>query len=210
MHVYIEGVIMKLIERLTNLDFNRTGGQVPASVNNVGLYLMDTPSDFENNEIKSLLSKPSDLYPGFDNWYRKSSKEALKTNFFFDDELKGKNISGFERCINNQRHPKMDRYFLVLSINDIPAGISILKNSDYEKKISTFNIENKYKNLGLANYLMSRSLDILGRKGVSITVNESIMDELYPFLEKRGFMLDKKVLEEYMKNKNEYHLVKVK
>ncbi|ATL94438.1 hypothetical protein CK911_17755 [Aeromonas sp. CU5] len=104
----------------------------------------------------------------------------------------------------------MERYFLVLSIDDIPAGISILKNTCNEKKISTFTLEEKYKNAGLASYLMSHSLKLLGKNDVSITVNEDVLDELYPFLTKKGFVVDKKVFGEYWKNKNEYHFLKLK
>lgn len=198
---------MKQIERLTKLDFNREGVQVPSSVKNVGLDLMDTPSDFNNGEIKRLLRKPSELYQNFDNWYCKSSRDALKSNFFFDEELR-RGITNFSKEKNNI--PGLERYFLVLSIDDVPAGISILKNTYDEKKISTFTLEEKYKNAGLASYLMSRSLDFLGKSDVSITVNEDVLDELYPFLTKKGFVVDKKVLGEYWKNKNEYHFLKLK
>lgn len=198
---------MKQIERLTKSDFNREGVQVPSSVKNVGLDLMDTPSDFNSREIKHLLRKPSELYKNFDNWYCKSSRDALKSNFFFDEGLRG---GGTKYLKERNNIPGMERYFLVLSIDDIPAGISILKNTCNEKKISTFTLEEKYKNAGLASYLMSHSLKLLGKNDVSITVNEDVLDELYPFLTKKGFVVDKKVFGEYWKNKNEYHFLKLK
>ncbi|WP_273023477.1 GNAT family N-acetyltransferase [Rheinheimera sp.] len=83
------------------------------------------------------------------------------------------------------------------------AGVSILKNVDGEKKISTFYIAPQFRGQMLGQSLMTQSLQFLDSAETFITVSEERNRELVPLLNSNGFKLQKVVPNLYRDGKSE-------
>lgn len=83
------------------------------------------------------------------------------------------------------------------------AGVSILKNSSDEKKISTFYVAPSFRGQMLGQMLMTKSLQFLDSAETFITVSEERNRELVPLLNSNGFRLQKAVPNLYRDGKSE-------
>ena len=83
------------------------------------------------------------------------------------------------------------------------AGVSILKNSDGEKKISTFYVAPHFRGQMLGQVLMAKSLQFLDSEETFITVSEERNRELVPLLNSSGFKLKRIVPNLYRTGKKE-------
>jgi GNAT superfamily N-acetyltransferase len=83
------------------------------------------------------------------------------------------------------------------------AGVSILKNSGEEKKISTFYVAPLFRGQMLGQALMAKSLQFLDSEETFITVSEERNRELVPLLNSNGFKLQKIVPNLYRDDKAE-------
>ncbi|WNJ79718.1 GNAT family N-acetyltransferase [Cedecea neteri] len=207
---------MKILRNINKNSFEKYNLDTPSSTGNIKILLLDSKSDFTNSSVKNLFKVPSENYPEFEKWYHdkltKDSLDTIRKSNFHD-----KKNDIFSEYYQNQDHDLTnDVYFdlqngrlvLVAAVNDQLAGVSVLKKSEDERKISTFFVENKYSKMGLARYLLNASLLILGNKNIDITVSENSIEKLYPFLVKNGFKEFDIVDGEYFKNKKEFHLKK--
>lgn len=71
------------------------------------------------------------------------------------------------------------------------AGFSLLKNSDYEKKICTFYILPEFRESNLGKKLLPIAIDLVGSKEVGITVSEVVSSTLTPLLSSYDFEIEK-------------------
>lgn len=182
---------------------------MPPSVENVQLIMLDSYLDFQDNEVRKLFSNANQNYPCFEKWYdSKLVKDAIvnKENYIrhFNNK-KNDSIYGYSR--HNESLPD-GRLVLVAAVNEKLAGLSVLKINPLEHKISTFFIDKNFNNIGLGTLLLNCSLLLLNDKEVNITVSEGALDQMTPFLIKNGFREYKSVPDEYIKNKKETHFIK--
>lgn len=82
-------------------------------------------------------------------------------------------------------------------------GVSILKKSGDEKKISTFYVAPSFRGQMLGQALMAKSLQFLDSAETFITVSEERNRELVPLLNSSGFKLQKTVPNLYRNGKDE-------
>lgn len=148
--------------------------------------IMSKPSfDFEVVEssrvnyprIAKALSEVSPLYPGFRNWLY----------FIFRP-----GVSRGERKI------------LIAYCGGNLSAISLLKDTQEEKKICTFYVLPEYRFRGLSSILMDRSLAELSDKEVAITVSEERNCDLERILLSNGFSLSEKRISVYRDDKAEF------
>lgn len=206
---------MKTLKKINKKDLQNSHLDTPNSINNIKILLLDNRNDFFNPEVKHLFRIPRENYPQFDEWYNeKLIKEAISTlnnkqfnssdEYFLPESSNG--VTTNNLCLSS---PKSSRLVLVASVDDYLAGVSVLKKDQLENKISTFFIERKFENMGLATLLLNTSIEILGTKPIDITVSENNIDKLYPFLSKNGFKKHNEIEGQYNKNKKEFHFKKV-
>lgn len=84
------------------------------------------------------------------------------------------------------------------------AGVSILKNTYDEKKISTFYVAPSFRGQLLGQALMTQSLQFLDSGETFITVSEERNSELFPLLNSNGFKLQRAVPNLYRTDKEEF------
>ncbi|WP_178813315.1 hypothetical protein [Parabacteroides johnsonii] len=120
-------------------------------------------------QIRILLEDLNDEYPDFFVWL----------NMVFDGVYRG------------------ERTILLYQVNNQYLAISILKHTEFEKKICTFRVLNAYKRLSIGKQLMKESLELLDEKFPLITVSSKRIEEFRPFLYKFKF-------EEYKTYKSYY------
>lgn len=70
------------------------------------------------------------------------------------------------------------------------AGFSLLKNTACERKICTFYIFPEFRESGLGRKLLPVAIDMVGGKGIGITVSEAVNCSLNPLLSKFGFEIE--------------------
>ncbi|NBA84044.1 GNAT family N-acetyltransferase [Pseudomonas putida] len=133
-------------------------------------------SNLPVKEIAVSLADVGLLYPGFKNWLYFTFRAGM---------------------INNQRK------IIVAHQNGEVAGLSLLKNTVEEKKICTFYVLPEFRGYGLGGDLMSKSLQILDRNGIEITVSEERHEELSPLLSSSGFTLVSVKSDYYRNGKDE-------
>lgn len=204
---------MKTINHITKKNLSNNGLDTPNSIHDVKIMLLNNEMDFYNPAVKELFRVPKNNYPNFENWYtEKLIKDALRTaNDFNFSVIKENNFSELNNnisCESLNCQLTKGRLVLVASVNDILAGLSVLKKDATEKKISTFFIEEKYGKMGLAKLLLNTSVMLLGNDPIDITVSENNIEKLHPFLIKNGFKEYKTVYNEYKKNKKEIYFKK--
>lgn len=133
------------------------------------------------NSLRPNLKEPAERYPMFDQWYKKVSSSILFG----------------------------DRSFIVISVERQIAAYTILKHSDVESKICTIYVNEPYRNHGLGTRLMQASLNLLieNNRQASISLNEDLISELMPLLDKFGFSYAYKCPDFYKKGITEYFCI---
>jgi GNAT superfamily N-acetyltransferase len=109
---------------------------------------------------------------------------------------------GFDAWLNFKVR-RFERNIVLACHNDSIVGVSILKDSESEKKISTFYVAPDFRGQGIGQALMSKSLQLLDSYDTFITVSEERNIELFPLLQRNGFVLDKAVPDLYRLGKDE-------
>jgi|SRR5690606_34984634 len=84
------------------------------------------------------------------------------------------------------------------------AGFSLLKNSQFEKKICTFYILPEFRESGLAKQLMPVSIEMLGQKNIGITVSESVDGILNRLLSANDFVVENTEIGLYLPTQKEF------
>ncbi|UNL85235.1 GNAT family N-acetyltransferase [Priestia koreensis] len=147
---------------------------------------LDLISQYKNDSLlfnfyteyvyKSLASLNKD-YKSFDKWYFEKVVPGIKLG---------------------------NREIIVATNDQFLTGVSILKNSIYEKKICTLYVNPKFRKIGVGKELFESSLEILNSDFPVITVNEERVPEFSSLLNYYGFELSQ-VASNYYKNlSNEY------
>lgn len=98
---------------------------------------------------------------------------------------------------------RFERSVLLAHDGNQLAGVSILKNSGDEKKISTFYVAPHFRGKMFGQALMTKSLQVLDSAETFITVSEERNRELVPLLNSNGFKLQKIVPNLYRSGKDE-------
>lgn len=83
-------------------------------------------------------------------------------------------------------------------------GVSIIKDTEDEKKICTLRVLQNYRRRGIGTLLLHKSMDLLSDNQPLLTVSEKYLSEFKPFLKKNGFTLKSKVKSLYIKGMYEY------
>jgi len=109
-------------------------------------------------DLNPLLAIPNSLYPNFKIW---TNKVLL-------------GLSAGSRSL------------LVAHHNNKIAGFSILKHTKQENKICTFYINKNFRYCGVGHQLMNESLMVLNYDAI-ISVNEKLVHEMWPLLNKFNF-----------------------
>lgn len=148
------------------------------------LFVIDreTPANLLNKFLLQLRLILSDLeyeYPFFTKWLEKVFNEMVSSNKRKIIVCSGENLF------------------------DI-WGLSIIKNSDEEKKICTLRVIPNYQRRGIGTILLQKSIEMLGDSKPLLTVSERYIDVFKPFLRKNGFILKNKVKSLYQKGSFEY------
>ncbi|WP_421549860.1 GNAT family N-acetyltransferase [Kluyvera intermedia] len=200
---------MYKINELDKSGLSKLHLDMPPSVGNVQLIMLDSYLDFQDNEVRQLFSTANENYPYFENWYdSKLVKDTVANKEKYIRHFKDReNDSLYDFYRHNEQLPD-GRLVLVAAVNEKLAGLSVLKINPLEHKISTFFIDKKFNNIGLGTLLLNFSLLLLNDKEVNITVSEGALDQMTPFLIKNGFREYKSVPDEYVNNKKETHFIK--
>ena len=122
----------------------------------------DIHNSINLSTLNTILKNVAPLYPNFNSWL----------NFTFR-----RNISQGERSV------------LLANDGSNILGISLLKHTDCENKISTFFIPEQYRAMNVGNDLMSKSLEILNSNDSIITVSDERHQDLKPLLQSHKFKL---------------------
>lgn len=200
---------MYKINELDRSGLSKLRLDMPPSIGNVQLIMLDSYIDFQENEVRQLFSTANENYPYFEKWYdSKLVKDTVANKEKYIRYFKNReNNSLYDYHCHNEPLPD-GRLVLVAAVNEKLAGLSVLKINPSEHKISTFFIDKKFNNLGLGTLLLNCSLLLLNDKEVNITVSEGALDQMTPFLIKNGFREYKSVPDEYVNNKKETHFIK--
>lgn len=117
--------------------------------------------------IYQFIRRLSFEYPYFINWYK-----GLFTSY---NEL------------------KLDREIIICESNYKIVGLSILKSSEYEKKIWTLRVDRKYQHQGIGKKLIQLSLEWLENDYPIITIHKSKQIQFDSLLKYYGFKLEQEL-----------------
>lgn len=137
---------------------------------------------FDVSHIIPALKNVAHLYPDFNVWLN---------NKFLHDYYKGKRDILFAH-----------------NGNDI-CGISLLKRTPEENKICTFYVLPEYQGNKIGSQLLDESLNYFDGEEATISVSTERLEELYPVLSSKGFILDNCV-EHLYRHENIEHFFKTK
>ncbi|MFT1057592.1 GNAT family N-acetyltransferase [Enterobacter hormaechei] len=135
-----------------------------------------TATEFTKHNVRDFLEQISCFYPNFHAWL----------NFTFVSQLK----SG-------------QRKALIIKEGQQIAGVSLIKISAEEQKISTFFVAPTFQRKGYGDALMERSLSYL-HSPVNITVCDERWNEMHGFLAKHNFKCENFVKDFYRPGFTEY------
>ncbi|OJF75867.1 MAG: hypothetical protein BKP49_10440 [Treponema sp. CETP13] len=116
--------------------------------------------DYYFDSIYMTLTQLDGEYPHFKNWYYQKVKQDL---------LKG------------------ERNILFNFYDDYIAGVAILKNNLYEKKICTLRVDERFQKNGIGTSLMLNSFYYLNTQTPIITVNSIKERQFRPLFTRFGF-----------------------
>lgn len=131
------------------------------------------------NKIKHFLSDLVIEYPLHNKWFNGVVQELKKDS--------------------NSR----EILFIINDLDEI-IGVSILKKTNYEKKICTFRVAEKYQRQGIGTLLMRKSIEILETAKPIITVSESKYREFNKLFKKFNFCLKRVYVNKYQYSSIEY------
>lgn len=117
------------------------------------------------------------LYPNIKQWYQ---------NIF---------TVGFFR--------KQRKLLLIKDICGELAAFSLLKHTEFEKKICTLYVCPTFRESGIGNKLVPLSVELLGEKNIGITVSEDVNPLLEGLLRTNSFEVDQVESGLYLPNKKE-------
>lgn len=139
--------------------------------------------------------------------------ELKVLNFDFNEIKK---VYDFCDFINNEYKEYKDWFFythipelnqsritLYITYNDEIVAISNLKKNK-EKKICTFYVDEKYRNMGIGTFLMEESLAWLETDKPLITISESKLKMFKYFIDKYNWNLEVILDDYYKENTKEY------
>lgn len=109
--------------------------------------------------LRNFLNDVAHLYPGFDAWFNFKFYRGLSTGV---------------------------REIIYAHDGNELVGVSLLKNSTMEKKLSTLFIKEEYRSQGIGKYLLTNSMEKLNGN-CEITVSDERLSELTPLLTSAGF-----------------------
>lgn len=132
------------------------------------------------NKIQFFLTDLIDEYPLHDKWFKEIAKE-LKCN------------------INKERE-----ILFVKSENDEIIGVSILKKTEFEKKICTLRVAKNYQKKGIGTMLVKASCEFLATDKPIITVSQSRHHEFIRLFKQFNFTLDTIYCGKYCPGVKEY------
>lgn len=138
-------------------------------------YTVLENADFKT--LKTALSPISSLYPKFEGWLDFTFRGGLRSG---------------------QRKVILAHYG-----NEI-AGIVLLKNNAFEKKICTFYILENFRGIGVGGELMNLALETLDSYDTFISVASERKAELDPLLDSYGFRLKSSVVGLYRAESTEF------
>lgn len=132
------------------------------------------------NKIRFFLLDLVDEYPLHDIWFKEIAKELRST-------------------INKERE-----ILFIISENDEIVGVSILKKTEYEKKICTLRIADNYQRKGIGTMLVKASCEFLATDKPIITVSQSKHNEFIRLFKHFNFILNTVYYGKYKLGVNEY------
>lgn len=118
------------------------------------------------NLLRQDINYLSYLYPQINLWYWKTFAQGL---------------------YKNERN--------VLVVRDLDgefAGFSLLKNTEFEKKVCTFYILPEFRESGIGKKFLPLAIDVIGGKNVGITASKLVYPTLDPLLLDNNFVLVEK------------------
>lgn len=127
--------------------------------------------------LKILLSDVSYLYPNFTSWLNFKVRRNLSSN---------------------------ERSVLIAHNGDELIGVSILKKTQQEQKISTFFVAPNFRESGLGGLLMDHSLELLDSASTFITASQERNSDLSPLLKSKGFELKNRIPDLYRQGSTEF------
>lgn len=117
-------------------------------------------------------------YPGFSDWYKSKVVSGI-----YSEERKIIIYTGSSRKI---------------------AGISIIKNTEEEKKLCTIRVAPEFRRMGVGRKLFESSFELLNTDSPVITVSSPRMPQFKKILSYYGFKLEDKMEGIYSAGHSEY------
>lgn len=128
-------------------------------------------------EIFKNISHLGAFYPNFADWYFNTVVNGL--------------VDGSRSFIIEFRDGKF-------------AGVAILKDTEYEKKICTLNISDEFKSKGLGYKLFEKSMRLLNTDKPLASVSEDRLSEFEKIFDKLGYQYSAEYNGLYLPNKSEF------
>lgn len=134
-------------------------------------------------------------------YYRYSTFSCLEKSLYYDKIYKFVNCliweyPGFKRwyegLFNEKKELNEDREIIICEKEFKIAGIAILKNDKYEKKICTLRVAKEYQRQGIGTHLMELSFEWLQDELPMITMHKVKQHEFQSLLKYYGFKLEQK------------------
>lgn len=115
------------------------------------------------SQIKEFLFESSTIYPSIGSWWDKRVVPGLKNK---------------------------ERVCHTIIINGEIAALSIIKLARSSSKLCTFRVQNKYRGIGIGQFLLDKTLSKLSRsKQIHYTISEEVQNQYGDFFSSCGFSL---------------------
>ncbi|MEB6675576.1 N-acetyltransferase [Acinetobacter haemolyticus] len=118
------------------------------------------------------------LYPNIKQWY----KNTFSVGFF----------------------KKQRKLLLIKDMEGELAAFSLLKDTEFEKKICTLYVCPTFRESGIGNKLVPLSVNLLGEKNIGITVSQDVNPLLESLLKTNSFEVNQVENGLYLPNKKEF------
>lgn len=112
----------------------------------------------------------------------------------------------FEGVVSELRDNQKNEREILFVVNDKDKiiGVSILKKTEFEKKICTLRVANEYQKRGLGTMLVKESCRLLETDTPIISVSQTRINEFIRLFKRFGFVLEKVYCGKYRPMINEY------
>lgn len=130
------------------------------------------------NQVLSTVHSVRDTYPGYPQWFNNKFMYGLK------------NTTERAYCFAVDG-PKL-------------VGVSLLKNTEPEKKICCLFVSPDYRHMGIATKLMQASFALLHTQKPLMTVSNNNLSQIKPLINRFGFELSRKQPSAYRPDLVEY------